>query len=441
MGIFDDKEAREKIAALENKLQEINNVITSVKEAQEKQRLDIQEASKRAPEYEVEARDASLSAIEFRDKAKNSLSELESIKDDLIEFDKTINQSKIQIESKETELNNNLEKAKNLSVELENEYSNISSGIDSLKKKISDFQQILDEHPNLEDEIDDFEEIIAKIKENEAKSIQLTRAINIKKIELDTLYNKIIGYSETDDEGNEEFVEGLKQELEKSYEGFSSKLESLQGEFNDLQISNKDKFEEFYEQYSNNSNSLLKDWETRYTNLNKKIEALLPNALTAGLSYAFSEKKTEETKSHDGYKVLFQWGIAGLIIVSIIPFAISCYSIYHEVKLDIVINRLPKIVVAILPLYVPILWFTISASKKMNLSKRLIEEYTHKEVLSKTYEGLSKQIENLDGDDDAADLKTKLLQNFLLMYSENPGKLISDYNKSDHPVLVNYLST
>jgi hypothetical protein len=86
-------------------------------------------------------------------------------------------------------------------------------------------------------------------------------------------------------------------------------------------------------------------------------------------------------------------------------------------------------------LYIPVLWFAISSSKKMNLSKRLIEEYTHKEVLSKTYEGLSKQIENLESDETAFDLRTKLLQNFLLMYSENPGKLISDYNKTDHPIM------
>jgi hypothetical protein len=118
-----------------------------------------------------------------------------------------------------------------------------------------------------------------------------------------------------------------------------------------------------------------------------------------------------------------------------IPFIISVYSILKDVPLDVVVNRVPKIVIAILPLYIPILWFAISSSKKMNLSKRLIEEYTHKEVLSKTYEGLSRQIENLENDDTAFDLRIKLLQNFLLMYSENPGKLISDYNKTDHPIM------
>jgi len=97
--------------------------------------------------------------------------------------------------------------------------------------------------------------------------------------------------------------------------------------------------------------------------------------------------------------------------------------------------RLPRVVLSVLPLYVPVLWYAYSANKKMNLSKRLIEEYTHKEVLSKTYEGLSKQINDIEDVDISSELKIKLLYNILEVSSENPGKLISDYNKSDHPLM------
>jgi hypothetical protein len=76
-----------------------------------------------------------------------------------------------------------------------------------------------------------------------------------------------------------------------------------------------------------------------------------------------------------------------------------------------------------------------STNKKGNLSKRIIEEYTHKEVLSKTFEGLSNQIENIKDENISSDLRIKLLYNILEVNSENPGKLISDYNKSDHPVM------
>ena len=65
----------------------------------------------------------------------------------------------------------------------------------------------------------------------------------------------------------------------------------------------------------------------------------------------------------------------------------------------------------------------------------MIEEYTHKEVLSKTFEGLSTQIANIEDKDISSDLKNKLLYNVLEVTSNNPGTLISDYNKSDHPFM------
>ena len=64
-----------------------------------------------------------------------------------------------------------------------------------------------------------------------------------------------------------------------------------------------------------------------------------------------------------------------------------------------------------------------------------IEEYTHKEVSSRTFEGLSNQISNIGENDTNNELRTKLLFNLLQVNSENPGKLISDYNKSDHPII------
>jgi hypothetical protein len=81
------------------------------------------------------------------------------------------------------------------------------------------------------------------------------------------------------------------------------------------------------------------------------------------------------------------------------------------------------------------LWIAFSTSKKINVSKRLIEEYTHKEVVSKTYEGLSKQIDDIRNAKASEELRTKLLRNILDVSVENPGKLLSDYNESDHPIL------
>ncbi|MDH5826263.1 hypothetical protein [Sphingobacterium faecium] len=48
---------------------------------------------------------------------------------------------------------------------------------------------------------------------------------------------------------------------------------------------------------------------------------------------------------------------------------------------------------------------------------------------------MSKQITGLDNDEQSLELKYRLLSNFLQVSSENPGKLISNYESSDHPVM------
>ena len=105
------------------------------------------------------------------------------------------------------------------------------------------------------------------------------------------------------------------------------------------------------------------------------------------------------------------------------------------ITLEQTILRIPNLVFAILPLYIPPLWVALSLNRKMNLSKRLIEEYTHKEVVSKTFEGLSTQIEGIKDSKVSNELKIKLLRNILEVSTENPGNLISNYNKSEHPIL------
>ncbi len=435
MGFFDDQVAREKIQVIETKLSSIDKTLQQLQETQNELDIQIKEASKRAPDFEQEAREASEIATINSSTTQQALIEVSAIKEKLLEYETEITKSKEDIQESLKTLDEYLESAESQKTDLTSKHSTISEAISSVQEKVDNFENIFENHPELEEEIEHFEEIILKIKDSEAKSNQLVKGISSRVIELETLYNEILGYTEKDENNEERIVKGLKHDLEQAFDGLDSKRDFLEKEYSRIESTTKENLNNFSTEYNQKLEAHIKNWDLKYVSLNKKIEALLPNALTAGLSHAFSEKKTDEIKSHDNYRGLFQNAIIGLIAVSLIPFIISVYSIYNDVALDVVVNRVPKIVFAILPLYIPVLWFAISSSKKMNLSKRLIEEYTHKEVLSKTYEGLSRQIENLENDDTAFDLRTKLLQNFLLMYSENPGKLISDYNKTDHPIM------
>ena len=145
----------------------------------------------------------------------------------------------------------------------------------------------------------------------------------------------------------------------------------------------------------------------------------------------------DEENSLLRYEVNFKNAITGLVFISLIPLAVDLYLLVGLNKdLVQVIKDTPSLIVAILPLYFPVLWLAYSANKRLNLSKRLIEEYTHKLVLGKTFSGLSNQIETLSHQDEIKDeLRTRLLFNVLQVSAENPGKLITNYNKTDHPLM------
>lgn len=244
-----------------------------------------------------------------------------------------------------------------------------------------------------------------------------------------------MGYTETDAAGNKSEVAGLKQELEDSYSDLITKINNFTNEITSVKESTVKAYVEFLSEKNIDYDAKVDQWNARYDFINDKITKLLPMALTTGLSYAYTEKKAHEENDLKALNSKFNYSIWGLVGISIIPFIVSLVSLFNGKTLEETILTMPRLVLAILPLYIPVMWVAYSSSKKMNLSKRLIEEYSHKEVLSKTFEGLSRQIDDIDDEDISSALRNKLLYNILEVSSENPGKLISDYNKADHPLM------
>ena len=244
--------------------------------------------------------------------------------------------------------------------------------------------------------------------------------------EIEEMRNDILGYDYEDEEsGEEKHVAGLQEKLTKSFKNLEE------------QIKNSDKeLQAFFDDGTSQVDAFLENIENRYNEVDLKIKSLLPDALTAGLASAYEKKRTTEEYRQIELKRSFGTAIRILIFVAFIPFIISSFFIFVLNKeLYAILQDLPRFVLTMLPIYIPCLWWAISANKSLNLSKRLVEEYLHKESLAKTFEGLSNQIENLENNKLAQELRIKLLYNFLEVSAENPGKLILDYNKSDNPIL------
>ncbi len=280
---------------------------------------------------------------------------------------------------------------------------------------VSDSEQKMSELENIESQIEKTYENIKEITSNmqnfHAKSTERRNQIK-------ELYNEIFG---TKTEDGEE-IEGLKDELDDCYSELNEGFEKLKNDFIELKNSKEKEF---------NSFKSLK--EADFNDLKNQIQSLLPGAMSAGLSSAYNHKRRLEEKARAKAEGTFNKAIIALVVISLIPVGIASFLLF-KTKLDIlvVIQYLPQLLGLIAPIYAPVVWIGLTSSKKVNQSKRLIEEYAHKEAISKTYEGLSKEVSKLDDEDI---LKERLLQNIITTNAENPGKLLQNFNKPDYPML------
>lgn len=414
-----------KLTALEKKQFIVDNDLLNVQA----------DVKNKTSDYEDTAKQASRKASEFRNKsedAKNSaIQHLEEARLKNIEI--------VGIHAEADSLRNTIIVLHDNSIDKKDEIETIHTEVtehnDLIADKVAQLNAMFESIPSYEVKIEKLDAVLSKSEDYLLKNEAIYKSISTRKKEIDELYYEIVGFTDTNDAGEETEVTGLKDELETSYDQLQSSFLSTQKEINDFKSKSISDYNQFTTTKATEYNEVFSSWESGYAKALKDIDDLMPNALTAGLSHAYSKKKESEVLESGTIALKFEKAIRWMVYVSLIPFVISIISWLTNKELDKVLLDMPRLVLSILPLYIPVLWLAYSSNKSLKLSKRLIEEYTHKEVLSRTFEGLSKQIGNLGESDVAIDLRIKLLYNLLEVNSENPGKLITDYNKSDHPLM------
>ena len=397
---------------------------------------DLYERIKLTPEYEKESKEFSRKTSEFRNRAKEAKEAAEKSLHSTINILESIRGCSDGITEKRNEIFELNEKINNSYADINKKYENIVSLEEVFFKKIEKIEEVLGDSEELPGEIDKYRENLEEMNELHSEVKTLHSDSLDKQGIIEDLYFSINGRDITKDDGQVERVDGLKDKLKSTYNSTVKKIDELNSNIKEIKSKSKDDFNEMLSLTDSKFSDFISRNEKSYKSIHKKITDLLPAALTAGLSHAYEEKKKTEERNLISLQKSFNVAILGLILVSVIPFVIDIYLFFvKNLEVIAIIEGTPNLIFAISPLYFPVLWMAHSSNKKLNLSKRLLEEYTHKEVLSKTYEGLSQQIKELPDEMISDDLRSKLLYNILEVNSENPGKLISDYNKSDHPLM------
>ena len=211
--------------------------------------------------------------------------------------------------------------------------------------------------------------------------------------ELNSLHSKVFGIQ--DDEGE--------------WNG------GLQNEFKSLTTKHKDWF-----------NVAKQDHE----NLHKKIQSLLPDATSAGLAGAFAAQKTE-------YKKPIFWLTVAFVVSLLLLLFLGISSLVDIVdgKFTWLSGSWDKVIVRSLmrlPIALPLIWLAVFAATKRSENRRLLEEYSHKETVARSYESFRKQISSLPQDAEAK-LATQLLEAAISSLAFNASSTLDGDHKEVYP--------
>lgn len=290
------------------------------------------------------------------------------------------------------------------------EISGLESRANSLSEREQKLEEVVSESETTRDEMQSLlEDIEGKHTDSNAKYQDISK-----------VHKLLWGYTKE----NGEVVEGKKQELESTYEELEQKI--------NVTKAGADSFEK---EYQEKCNSFIESAKSEAEALANRVRGLLPDAMTAGLSSAYLENRKTEEAEQQKQMGLFTKCIWGMMLLALLPIGLNLglWYKYDKSLLDI-LAMLPRQIMCILPLYVPLFWLAIFANKRVNLSKRLIEEYKHKEAVSKTYEGLSRQISEIADENASQELQKRLLFNTIMLSEKNPGELIKNFNRPDNPL-------
>lgn len=431
MGIFDEKVDQKVFdkfqAALESKINYLE-----------------QEIKLKVTDSEEIAHAAAENAVNLETKIKASEASVTSILA-VLETCKNISQKtlqEIQTEKDETLANNSILKESiantlELHERLLKSQEKADAALAEIAENVAKINGFLEESKDLPETVGSTRNLLDESKTIGVKIQDLLDHSVKRKGEIDDLFKAIYGHDVAGSEGNVEHVDGLKDVLERAYKNVARQTNELSETVKKSVDTITDEHKVQLSAQSSTFEKLVDDSNNRITSVSDQLTGLLPGAMAEGLSAAYEKKKDDEIASLTKFDSTFKWAILGMVAVSLIPFLVDVYLLGAQGKdLVQVIKDTPSLIVAIFPLYFPVLWLAYSSNKKVNLSKRLIEEYTHKAVLGKTFSGLANQIESLPHEGLVKEeLRTRLLFNVLQVSSENPGKLISNYSKSDHPLM------
>lgn len=160
-----------------------------------------------------------------------------------------------------------------------------------------------------------------------------------------------------------------------------------------------------------------------------EIEGLLKSATNASLASAFETFRTQTENLKNKSERYFFFSIIALIAAIILPY-VPCFKEWMFTSDNIYIELLRRVLFT-----GPFVWLAYYLAKKTNQYFRLEQEYAHKAVVSRSFEGYKSQVLELYKDNPASqEMLQKLLGGSIDTIAKNPAEVLDKVKESSHPL-------
>jgi hypothetical protein len=160
----------------------------------------------------------------------------------------------------------------------------------------------------------------------------------------------------------------------------------------------------------------------------KTIIGLLPGATSAGLAYAFNERRQSFIKPSKRW----QWFFVGSLLALV---ALATQGLWHVFTsgLNLTYDELLRLWLARLPVAGALVWLALHASRESALAKRLEEDYGYKSAVAATFLGFHKQMSEVGSAAASNEPLKKLCDNTLATVASPPGRIYERHKLTVSP--------
>ena len=178
------------------------------------------------------------------------------------------------------------------------------------------------------------------------------------------------------------------------------------------------------------ADTFLNAQEKRYKELFEKIESLLPGATSNGLAQAYYDQKISYKWPVIIWAIVFILALVGVFITGLLSYENGVKLSFEEL---LNVEQATSKLIARIPFFFALIWLAAFSSKQYRQNKRLEQEYAHKEVLAKSYQGYKRELESQGKTATDKEIIGALHKVLVATIAKNPSEIMDDGHKEDTP--------